>query len=136
MNRIPIYEEVMVPSAISAHGCGFGVPFNDGIEYESIYSGAVEGVKEPFVIVIDGDSMEPTLVAGDKLVIDHSAEPKRNDIVSVYLNGEYLVKRYEVRGFSVFLKSDNIMYTEIKIKESDNFEILGTGVNIIRKIRR
>lgn len=59
-----------------------------------------------------GDSMEPTLRAGDLLLIDRSSEGVTQDAIYAFAtNGELRVKRMQLKiDGSVVIKSDNLQY--------------------------
>lgn len=59
-----------------------------------------------------GDSMEPTLRAGDLLLIDRSVEAVKQDAIYAFAtNGELRVKRMQLKmDGSVVVKSDNAQY--------------------------
>lgn len=124
---------VKVPSLITAHSCGFGTPFSDGMEYEDIPYEFVKNAKEPYIITAKGSSMEPVIYDGDKLIIDIKSQHKHNDMVTVFLNGDYLVKIFYQNNFSLYLKSKNTKFKDIKINEDDEFHVLGKVVGIYRE---
>ena len=59
-----------------------------------------------------GDSMEPTLRAGDLLLVDRSSEGVTQDAIYAFAtNGELRVKRMQLKiDGSVVIKSDNLQY--------------------------
>ena len=67
------------------------------------------------LIRIHGDSMEPTLLSGDVVLIDHSKNviSPQGGIYAIALDGEIMIKRVEYlrsRGV-VVIKSDNARYS-------------------------
>lgn len=67
-----------------------------------------------------GDSMEPTLRAGDLLLIDRSAASVKQDAIYAFsTNGELKVKRMQLKlDGSLIVKSDNPQY-EVDVLTSD-----------------
>jgi repressor LexA len=125
---------VRIPTLISSFKCGSDSPLNEGIEYELVPEEAIKDIKEPYMLIAQGNSMEPTIYAGDRLIVDVHAPTLSKNIVAVYYNGDYIIKRFEQRGFSVYLTSDNLQYNDIKIKEDDDFRILGIVRELLRDL--
>lgn len=133
----PSIEYTSIPSLISAHQCGFGSSINDGVEFEEVPSEFVKNMKEPYLITASGDSMSPIIQPGDRVFVEQSTfQPKNGDIVAVFLNGEYLIKIFYYKNFTLYLKSFNENYETITIREDDSFQLLGLVVSIFRKIER
>lgn len=117
---------VQIPSLIHAFPCGTGDPIDDdGIEYYDIPEMFLSGIKEPYIIEARGDSMTPKINHGDRLIIDHIAEPRVNDAVVAFLNGDYLIKYYKIKDGRPLLVPSNVKYDIIEINETDDFHILG-----------
>jgi DNA polymerase V len=119
INNIDPIKTVKVPTLISAYSCGFGTPFQDGYEYEEIHEKFVEGVDSPYIITATGDSMEPDIKHGDKLLTELISQPRHRDIVVAVLNGEMLVKQFFQNNYSCYLKPLNTKYPERKLQEED-----------------
>jgi SOS-response transcriptional repressor LexA len=133
----PSIEYTSIPSLISAHQCGFGSNINDGIELEEVPSEFVKDMKEPYLITASGESMTPIIQPGDKVFVEKSTfQPRNGDIVAVFLNGEYLIKIFYFKNYTLFLKSANENFETITINEYDSFQILGSVTGIYRKIER
>lgn len=76
-----------------------------------------------FFAPVIGDSMLPTLSAGETLVVDRSVEISHGRIVVVYRDAEFMVKRAEFRGKHLWLVPDNPDYEAFKW--NDEYEIWG-----------
>ncbi len=77
-----------------------------------------------------GDSMEPTLMDQDVLLIDRTQkDPKNGKIFVIEVEGRLLVKRLEllVDG-QVMLRSDNPLYTPQKLPTDEGVQIVGMVV--------
>lgn len=123
-----------VPSLISAHKCGFGVSFNDGLEFEDIPTQVIDKMHEPYIITASGSSMCPVIQDGDKVFIERNKKPVDGDIVAVFLNGEYMIKVFHRTEYNTYLKSINTEYDTINIGEFDVIEIFGVAVKFIRNL--
>lgn len=80
-----------------------------------------------------GDSMEPTIVSGDSLVIDKSINSVSSDggIYVISYDGELYVKRVQkLLDGQVSVTSDNTNYRDITIPKSDlvNLKVIGRVV--------
>ncbi|WP_328600528.1 S24 family peptidase [Pontixanthobacter aquaemixtae] len=79
-------------------------------------------------IVVEGDSMEPLLRAGDEVLVDRSQRPFRDGIHVVRLEDTLLVKRVASQGGGrVSLLSQNLAYPPIEVS-ADEVEIIGRVV--------
>lgn len=88
---------------------------------------ALEAGKLSAVRVI-GDSMEPLLREGDDLLVDTRAQPFRDGIYVLRLDGNLLVKRVTAQGAGRFsILSQNLAYPPLSVEARD-FELLGRVV--------
>ncbi|MFC3100919.1 S24 family peptidase [Altererythrobacter lauratis] len=88
---------------------------------------ALEAGKLSAVRVI-GDSMEPLLREGDDLLVDTRAQPFRDGIYVLRLDGNLLVKRVTAQGAGRFsILSQNLAYPPLSVDAQD-FELLGRVV--------
>lgn len=97
-------------------------------------------IKHPlstFLIRVSGNSMKDAGIEdGDILVVDRSLEPRNGDIALCVLNGEFTVKRIKITPENeIYLIPENPDYSEIKIKETDDFQIWGVITYIIHRTR-
>lgn len=97
------------------------------------------GVRPENLLLINaiGDSMEPTLRAGDLLLIDHSVNSVKSDAIYVIgIDGELLAKRVQrlIDG-TLIIKSDNPAYQPQTIppSEIDRLRVIGRVVWIGRR---
>lgn len=82
--------------------------------------------KELGVFYVKGDSMEPTLHNGDLAVCSTSGWDSGEGIYAIRLNGMGYVKRIQVGGGKILIKSDNPKYDTIEEPiGSDNLQIVG-----------
>ncbi|MCX6145731.1 MAG: S24 family peptidase [Candidatus Kapabacteria bacterium] len=133
INQLMSKEDTEIPSLSSSFSAGYGTPFNDGDSYEPINKFLIEKVKEPLLLVVSGDSMKPTFLHGDRLVIDFNRKVVNGDYSAVYLNGEYFIKEFNESKRGYRLLSINPEYNPIEIQDNDDFKLLGKVVGLERK---
>lgn len=117
--------------------------------YDSVSAGAgceaypepVDFIKLPknmaigcILINVYGDSMEPTLQNGCKILVKREREIINNDIGVFIYNNEAYVKRYKIFTKKAFLYSDNIQYPPMEVRENDDFQICGKVIWIMNKL--
>lgn len=95
-----------------------------------------------FLILVDDESMEPTLRPGDTILLDRRAtKPDREGVYILQMNGVPLVKRLQILpGGIVKVVSDNPTYETFTIRMADinkqDFGILGRVVWVVWAGRR
>ena len=74
-----------------------------------------------FVLTVEGDSMEPTIRAGDQVIVTPNKQYKTGDICVVRLadSGKTFLKRIEIHGNNVLLKSENSRYETMVYKRKE-----------------
>lgn len=86
-----------------------------------------------FILKAEGESMTGAGIEdGDYLLIRPGAE--NGDIVVALLNDEATVKRLIRRGNSITLKPENPDMEPIKVRETENFSIVGHVASIIKRL--
>ena len=80
---------------------------------------------------------------GDILIVQKGLFPRENDIVVVFYQGEFYVKRYKpkykensLKIESIKLKSENPNYSDIDINEDTDFELWGVATWNLHKLRK
>lgn len=90
------------------------------------------------IVTVAGDSMEPTLSAGDDLIVDTSVRRIRTEALYVLiLDGEVVVKRAQRRvNGSILITSDNDRYPpeEVTPEAADKLHVAGRVVWFGRSI--
>lgn len=97
-----------------------------------------------FFARVTGDSMNGIGVFdGDILIVQKGLFPRENDIVVVFYQGEFYVKRYKpkykensLRLEKIKLKSENPNYSDIDISEDTDFELWGVATWNLHKLRK
>ncbi|WP_374362556.1 LexA family protein [Cloacibacterium sp.] len=97
-----------------------------------------------FFARVTGDSMNGIGVFdGDILIVQKGLFPRENDIVVVFYQGEFYVKRYKpkykensLRLEKIKLKSENPNYSDMDINEDTDFELWGVATWNLHKLRK
>lgn len=85
---------------------------------------------------IIGQSMQPEIKNGDIVLIDTSIKPNDKDFVICLYNNMLLCKEYRVIKESIYLDSCNIEYLPIKIKDTDNFKVIGIILQVNHNLNK
>lgn len=83
------------------------------------------------VMTVNGDSMAPTLVSGDRLFVDVSVRHFQTDGVYSFIYGKtFHVKRLQMQGNRLAVLSDNPAYEKWYIEENtqDHFYVMGKAL--------
>ena len=83
------------------------------------------------LIVVDGDSMAPTLGDGDDIMVDHGAVSRslRDGIYVLRMDDVLLVKRVAMGpSGKLSIRSDNPQYPDWEDVSADNVNIIGRVV--------
>ncbi|MFT3920046.1 LexA family protein [Cloacibacterium sp.] len=97
-----------------------------------------------FFARVTGDSLIGIGVFdGDILIVQKGLFPRENDIVVVFYQGEFYVKRYKpkykensLRLEKIKLKSENPDYADMDINEDTDFELWGVSTWNLHKLRK
>ena len=97
-----------------------------------------------FFAKVTGDSLNGIGVFdGDILIVQKGLFPRENDIVVVFYQGEFYVKRYKpkykensLKIESIKLKSENPNYSDMEINEDTDFELWGVATWNLHKLRK
>lgn len=97
-----------------------------------------------FFAVVTGDSLNGIGVFDkDLLIIQKGLFPRENDIVVVFYQGEFYVKRYKpkyhdnsLKMKTIKLKSENPAYSDMDINEDTDFELWGVVTWNLHKLRK
>ena len=69
---------------------------------------------------------------GDILVIDKSLEARSGDIAVCFVNGEFTLKRVEIKKDQIWLVPQNPKYKIIKVSKDEEFAIWGVVTHTIK----
>ena len=129
--NIPVYEQ-----AFSA-GKGQYVPDSaEVLEYVAVPRDLRRFAQNLRAAYVRGDSMEPTLFDGDRIIFDDLGYDGQDGIYAIVYNGAGFVKRLQ-RGKDVLkIISDNKLYAIMEESgESDNFKIIGKVRYVVHKVQ-
>lgn len=82
---------------------------------EATYEGAGCEDKEPYVLMVLGDSMEPEFMEGDVVVIEPGAHYRDGSYVIAYHNDEYIFRQLRVFKDRMYLTPLNPKYVSEQI---------------------
>ena len=123
----------LIEQRISA---GFPSPADDFREIRiSLDKELVKNTESTFYARISGNSMEGAGISdGDLIVIDRSLNPENNKIAVCFIDGEFTIKRIELKKQKLFLKPENKNYRKIEISEENNLKIWGIVTYVIKSV--
>ena len=115
---------------------GFPSPADDFAEKTLDLNDYLIGNKSAtFLVKVQGESMINTgIFDGDLLVIDRSKDFIHGKVILGVLNGEFTVKRLELKKDKVFLLPENDQFNKIEITEEMDFKIWGVVTFAIHKL--
>lgn len=147
--RLHSSEEVAIPvlpAKVKAGGYGsFESPALDFPEDTiDLIRLLVKDKETTFYAHVTGDSLNGIGVFNeDLLIIQKGLFPRENDIVVVFYQGEFYVKRYipkykqdSMNLEEIRLKSENPSYSDMYINEDSDFQLWGVATFNIHKLRK
>lgn len=129
-----------MPYADGGIRAGFPSPAQDYIDRSLDFNrDLIEHPAATFYARVSGVSMiEAGIDEGDIIVIDRSLEPKQNDIVVAFINGEFTMKYLDIserNAGHIWLRPGNPDFRAIEINASDDFIIWGVVSKVIKSLR-
>lgn len=74
---------------------------------------------------------------GDELVVDRSIEAKNEDIVVVWIDNEFTVKRLIIEGGNnCWLKAENPEYPDIHFKDGQEVVVWGVVTFVVKSLKK
>lgn len=136
----------VLPAKVKAGGYGsFESPALDFPEDSiDLLKYLIKDRETTFFAHVTGDSLNGIGVFdGDLLIIQKGLFPRENDIVVVFYQGEFYVKRYKPRYKEnslnleeIRLKSENPHYSDMYISEDTDFQLWGVATYNIHALRK
>ena len=136
----------LLPAKVKAGGSGsFESPALDFPEDTiDLLKLLIKDKETTFFARVTGDSLNGIGVFdGDILIVQKGLFPRENDIVVVFYQGEFYVKRYKpkykensLKIESIKLKSENPNYSDMDINEDTDFELWGVATWNLHKLRK
>jgi DNA polymerase V len=113
---------------------GLPAPAADEFEHRDLCEDLMPDQDGYFTVNAKGSSMTGAQIYdGDLLIAKVSETANSGDIVIAAINGEYCVKRLEMKRDSVILRSANPDFPDIRVKRGDDFSIRGVVVHSIHR---
>ncbi|MCB0515547.1 MAG: translesion error-prone DNA polymerase V autoproteolytic subunit [Bacteroidetes bacterium] len=86
---------------------------------------------------VKGDSLKNIgIYDGDLMVIDRSLEPIHRKLAVCYIDGEFTVKRINIKNAQkeIWLEPENENYQSIRVTEENQFLIWGIVIYVIKEV--
>ena len=130
-------QDAILPYVDASVSCGFPSPATDyQAEEFNLNDFFVRNPYASFVVKMEGEALiDAGIMPNDILIIDRSLEPKTGNLILVFYNGEYLVRRFKQEGDQITLHADNANAHFKVIKPTPNcqFSIEGVVTGLGRK---
>lgn len=125
-------KEIFLPIMGTSVSCGSPVGHDYIVEKEiSLEKLVLKNPQETFFIKSSGNSMAPTIMDGDFLVVDKSIKPKHGQIVLAQIGNDFTIKRFIKNKNKITLQPENLDFSIIEIDKEECL-ICGVVTNIIR----
>ncbi len=129
--QIPVLNKISASKLIDYTGLEY--PASWAEEYEPCPSEVKDS--QAFCLDVQGDSMEPKISAGDRVIISPNAQLENGQIALVTNDEETTLKRVHFReNGTIILTSDNPKYQPITWIKKDKSKIIGKVVRIIKRL--
>ena len=127
-------HSLKIPFAGAGVSAGFPSPADDFLENRLDISDLLIAHPEAtFYARVNGTSMQDEGINdGDILIIDKSLQAKSGDIAVCYLDGEFTVKKIDIRNEEVRLVPANTQFPAIQVLPENNFIIWGIVTFVIK----
>lgn len=125
---------VELPFFLTRLPAGFPSPAQDHLEQRFSIDDLM-GLHRPqlFVARVEGHSLTGIgILDGDLVVIDKALEARREDVIAACLNGENLLKIFDVDQHQVVLRSANPKYPPRYVLEAEELHVWGVCVGLCR----
>ena len=117
---VPIYGDI---------ACGEQITAQQNIEG---YADIPDGVHADFALRCKGDSMVPTFLDGDLVLIRQQPEVENGQIAAVGINGEATLKHFYLQQSGILLTADNPRFPPIYVQKDDDIVIYGLAIGYTR----
>lgn len=135
------FESILnLPYADDGVRAGFPSPAQDYMDKTLDFNKElIEHPASTFYAKVVGQSMiNAGIDEGDIVVIDKSLEPRQNDIVIAFINGEFTMKYLDLSEKDlgvIWLRPGNNAFPEFRITDGDNLVIWGVVSKVIKSFR-
>ncbi len=112
---------------------GYPVLSEENIEDYIFINGISKNCSDCFFLRVSGDSMKDKgILDGDLVLIRPQKELFNGDTGAFRINGEVTLKTFTEKNSKIMLKPENKDFNPIEITRSDEFEIIGKMIALIR----
>jgi len=135
-SKFEAIDDISVPYSENTVSAGFPSPAHDFKETRiSLDKTLIKNEDATFFARVSGDSMIGAgLNDGDLLVIDRSLEAENGKIAVCFFDGEFTVKRLNIKKHSVILMPENHKYDPIEIPKGGELIIWGVVTYVIKSL--
>jgi SOS-response transcriptional repressor LexA len=128
-------EKIRLPFMGTSVSCGLALVHDYKIEKEAqLEDFIVKNPKKTFFVKASGDSMSPTIIDGDVLVIEATSKAKSDDIVLIRIGNDFTIKRLVKTEKLIRFLPDNIQYKELDHSVENPALVLGIVVGFTRNL--
>jgi len=93
-------------------------------------------IQNSFFLKVDGDSMKNAgILDGDLALIKQQSVLNNNEIGAFRINGEVTLKRLKLGKDKIILRPENEIYKDIIVYDTDNFEVIGKLIYVLKDFR-
>ncbi len=116
--------------------CGFPSPAADYVEQRiDLNQLLIQHPSATYFVKASGDSMiDGGISDGDLLIVDSAITPSHGDIVIAAVDGEFTVKKLQLRP-TVQLIPMNSAYSPITISSEDTLDVFGVVIHVVKAMR-
>ena len=94
------------------------------------YADLPDGVHADFALRCKGNSMEPTFIDGDLVLIRQQPDVENGQIAAINIGGETTLKHVYKEGMGLMLVADNPKYTPLFVTYADDEPIIIHGLAV------
>lgn len=129
-----------LPYADMGVQAGFPSPAQDYIDKSLDFNKElIDHPAATFYAKVVGNSMiDAGISEGDIVVIDRAVDPEQDDIVVVFLDGEFTIKYIdfsELKRHRIWLRPANKDFPSIKVSSTSDFRVWGVVVKVIKNFK-
>lgn len=129
-----------LPYADMGIQAGFPSPAQDYIDRSLDFNRElIDHPAATFYAKVVGMSMKDAgITEGDIVVIDRAVDPEQDDIVVVFLDGEFTIKYIdfsELKRNRIWLRPANDDFPPIKVNATADFRVWGVVVKVIKSLK-
>lgn len=127
--------ELELPLSSSGVSAGFPSPADDHLEGTlDLNKAFIRHKASTFFVRVDGESMKDDCIDDqDLLIVDRAIEPYSGCVAVCFVDGEFTLKRLNIKGDEIKLMPANDKYKPIVISKDDDFTIWGVVTYSIKK---